>query len=200
MATKSSVPRVCLRCGQAFLAAPWVVRRGNGLYCSGTCQRAPRVTPAERFWAKVTKSDGCWLWEGLRNPHGYGIFTTGGHSSRNVLAHRFSYSLNVGPVPRGLFVLHGCDVRPCVRPDHLSLGTAADNAADMVAKGRGTPYERRVANLASRNRLSFAIADEMRSVYAAGGVGLRDLARRYGTDSSTASKIVRGIRWRTLTG
>src|ERR1035437_8879652 len=65
----------------------------------------------ERFWAKVIKGNGCWLWIGARNRSGYGVF---GVEYRNVLAHRMRYMLLVGPIPDGMFVLHHCDNPPCV--------------------------------------------------------------------------------------
>ena len=77
---------------------------------------------------------GCWLWAG-RLVEGYGIFTL--NHRDNQLAHRASYEHFVGPIPQGLFVLHKCDVRSCINPDHLFIGTHADNMADMKRKGRG---------------------------------------------------------------
>jgi hypothetical protein len=76
----------------------------------------------ERFWARVTKTDGCWLWKGTRD-HGYGTFCLNG---RMILAHRLVFEAMVGPVPDGMLVMHTCDERLCVRPDHLALGTKAD--------------------------------------------------------------------------
>lgn len=90
--------------------------------------------PAEtRFWQRVLKSDGCWEWQGGVAVHGYGRIHSNGSQIR---VHRYSYELNVGPIPDGLYVLHRCDNRRCVRPDHLFLGTHLDNLADMYAKGR----------------------------------------------------------------
>lgn len=82
------------------------------------------------FWDWVDRSgDGCWEWQGQRNEKGYGYW-------RGKRAHRHSWEQANGVIPAGMFVMHVCDNPPCVRPDHLAIGTAADNTADMLAKGR----------------------------------------------------------------
>lgn len=88
---------------------------------------------ARRFWDKVDKSGDCWLWTAGITAGKYGIISISG---KRHYAHRVSWELVNGPVPEGLFVLHKCDVRRCVRPDHLFIGTHDDNMADMMAKGR----------------------------------------------------------------
>ena len=85
-----------------------------------------------RFWAKVRKSDGCWLWQASTSV-GYGQINIGGRPQR---AHRVAWELTFGGIPDGLWVLHRCDTRLCVRPGHLFLGTVTDNNRDMFAKGR----------------------------------------------------------------
>jgi hypothetical protein len=83
-----------------------------------------RITAEDRFWAKVDKTDGCWLWQGIDNGNGYGRF---GLYGKSVYAHRFAYELLVGPIPEGLHLDHLCRVRLCVRPSHLEAVTQVEN-------------------------------------------------------------------------
>jgi len=85
----------------------------------------------QRFWAKVERTSSCWLWSRGVFTNGYGCFFDG---RRNVQAHRMSYELVIGQIPRGMLVRHVCDVRRCVRPEHLILGTHEDNVADQVER------------------------------------------------------------------
>lgn len=76
---------------------------------------------------------GCWLWQGALDSGGYGLQSV---DNRNRKAHRVSWELHRDPIPDGACCLHKCDVPRCVNPDHLFLGSKADNNADMAAKGR----------------------------------------------------------------
>ena len=152
----------------------------------------------ERFWGKVNKTDGCWIWTGGVNPRGYGKLKVNG---RWVLAHRLSWELKVGPIPDGLFACHQCDNPPCVRPSHLFLGTARDNNADMFRKGRQN-YERGpgVSRWGEANftaRITNDQADEIRELYAAGGVSQERLAVAYGIDQTSVSQIILNRRYRS---
>ena len=90
----------------------------------------------ENFMQKIEKVpfSGCWIWMGSGNKKGYGTIFLDKWS--NVLAHRASYMMFKGPLNKGMFVCHKCDVPSCVNPDHLFLGTSGDNVRDMVSKNR----------------------------------------------------------------
>ena len=88
----------------------------------------------ERFWEKIQVTDECWEFQGAKSQFGYGVFQMGrGIGTRH--AHILAWELARGP-RNGMWVLHKCDNPPCCRPDHLYLGTQADNARDMSRRGR----------------------------------------------------------------
>ena len=100
---------------------------------SGAKRKGIPLIPLEiRFWSKVNKTETCWLWTASLDKAGYGYFKA--LNQRN--AHRVSWAMHKGPIPNGMWVLHKCDVRNCVNPEHLFLGDQFANMADMVSKGR----------------------------------------------------------------
>lgn len=166
-----------------------------------SCVRVP-MTMAERFWSKVNIKDdeGCWLWMGTRySATGYGRYN-------NQLAHRLAWEIEYGQIPEGRQVLHRCDVRHCVRPTHLFLGTQADNMRDMVAKGRHgvrthperwtnpPPVPRSREDHPNALLTAKAVADIRRRAKA--GQSFRSIAEHHGISKSTAWQIARGKSWR----
>lgn len=148
-------------------------------------------TLEERFWPKVQKTETCWIWTGRPNPGGYGQINSGGKHGWPLLAHRVSYEWAWdAPIPRSICVLHHCDNRMCVRPDHLFLGTRPDNMADKIAKGRqlrGTDHP-----LA---KLTWEQVAEIKRRYTLGGVSYATLGQEYGVDFGRIGRIVRNEAW-----
>jgi len=130
--------RTCLTCGGQLQRKETEAhaRFARRKFCSPACyQAADRHTPpAPRFWSKVLKGEGdaCWIWTGARRAP-YGQLKAG---NRLIKTHRFSWQLHYGAIPDGMHILHKCDTPLCVRPDHLFLGTHADNMHDFASKGR----------------------------------------------------------------
>lgn len=152
------------------------------------------VTPRsllERFEAKFVKTDGCWLWLGAighGERGGYGRFS---YEGRNVQAQRVAWLLYKGPIPDGLHVLHDCDVRPCVNPGHLWLGTNLDNILDKAKKHRGgVTGENNI-----HSRLS---ADQVRDILAAENISAIELAAKHGVHRSSIYALRGGKSWRHL--
>lgn len=142
---------------------------------------------AERFWGKVEKTAGCWLWTEGTNGRGYGRFYATS-LRRQVPAHRFAFKLQFGSIPRGLVVCHACDVPLCVNPSHLFLGTQAENMADAVNKGRMRP---------GIVKLSPADIPCIRWRLAAGELQ-QAIAADYGVSSPAISRIATGSTWRRV--
>ena len=152
-----------------------------------------RRDPRNRFWSFVQKGPGCWLWcGGSFTDGGYGLFHVDG---KIVRAHRYSYLLEHGSIPKGQVVMHLCDEPSCVRPTHIQAGTHADNTADMMAKRRGK-YVVRSGDAHPRATLTSAIVEEARQLYRAGGATIASLADRYGVSRTTLGDALRGVTWR----
>lgn len=160
---------------------------------------AKRKSIEERLWAKVNflgptpshipEIGNCWEWVGHRNNYEYGQIRI---NRRDMRTHRLSREIANGPIPEGLFVLHKCDNPPCVRPDHLRIGTNADNVRDMMAKGRYVAPHRGYGGNA---KLSVDQVCEARLRYAQGEsiVGIGGLL---GVHSTTISLIVHRKTWK----
>lgn len=156
---------------------------------------SPKCKPfLHRFWSRVVKSDGCWLWSGTTR-NGYGSMKVAGALT---YAHRISWQLHCGDCPADLCVLHKCDNPKCVNPEHLFLGTRKDNAIDCANKGRNVAQkhpEVRRGERASRARLTSARVLAIRERYARGGVTYQQIANDEGMERSTIGKIITRCLW-----
>ena len=152
-----------------------------------------------RFWKQVNKTEGCWPWIGYRNEKGYGVMCFRG---KNIRAHRFAYLLTKGPIPAKYLICHTCDNRPCVRPDHLYVGTFLQNARDAVRRGRtakGATHgwalhpELRPRG-ESHPSAKLKETEVLKIIELCGnGASHSDLGRRFGVNEGTIRKIARGI-------
>ena len=131
----------------------------------------------ERFNSKwvAEPNSGCWLWTASLHHNGYGQINLGRKSSKSGRAHRVSWEIHNGPIPDGALVLHKCDVRSCVNPHHLFLGTDATNMADMIDKGRARHPRKLTTEQVERIRASTAPQ--------------KDIAAQFGISGAYVSQI-----------
>jgi len=145
-----------------------------------------------RINADTRRTRGCWLWTGYINAGGYPEVSFKGQKH---LVHRAAYELKYGPIPDGLLACHTCDVRACVRPDHIFLGTHADNMRDKVAKGRSAGPSL-IGEANARSKLTTPLVRSLRAEYSQGGVTIADLAARHDITEHNMRCAIRGLTWK----
>jgi hypothetical protein len=153
---------------------------------------------AVRLFAKVQKTDGCWLWQGSATADGYGEIWRDGRLER---VHRVAYELLVGPIPDGLFILHSCDTPNCVNPSHLEPGTNSKNLQDAAARRRFMQQrhpEKYQGENSGNAKITRAIVREIRSLAAAGET-FTAIAPRFNLARTTVGKIVNRKLWAHVT-
>lgn len=155
----------------------------------------------ERFWDNMQKPVGCWLFDGAKEINGYGYLLNplpGG--PKYTTAHRLAWILKNGPIPEGMRVLHKCDIRACCNPDHLFLGTDADNARDAMRKKRTLAGEKGWHAKLSGDQV-LAIRAEYQCVRSGKRVirsNAVELAKKYGVSDGTICGIVARKLWRHI--
>lgn len=137
----------------------------------------------KEFWDFVKRTETCWLWQGHLNAKGYGQISR--HLSRKrYMAHRVSYQIHKGIIPNGMLVCHSCDVRNCVNPSHLWIGTNNENMLDMKNKKRG---RNAIPRITDNKRLKIL---ELKNL----DMKIVEIANITGAHYSSVSKILKGTR------
>lgn len=149
-----------------------------------------RIEAGAKLLRRAAWEGECMVWTGARNDAGYGQIV---HEGRVWYAHRLAYAIVHGPIPDGMYVCHTCDNPPCIRAEHLFLGSNADNQRDALAKGRRPVGERH-----HNAKLTPTAVRAIRARYAASGVSQRRLAAEYGVGQDVISRIVSGRGWRSV--
>lgn len=150
------------------------------------------LTLVERFNLYVVKHEGaCWDWESFKDPNGYGRLNVNG---RPQLAHRISYQIHFGTIPKGKAVCHKCDNPTCTNPDHLFLGTQADNVADMHWKNRA----RKRGMKGTEHHMAKMSEDTVRAIRSSDASDSQ-LAEQYKVSRATIHSIRTRRSWKHIT-
>lgn len=148
-------------------------------------------TIEERFWSKVNKTDGCWLWTAsTKGRHSnYGSFK---YNGKTAFAHRVAYLLSKGPIGPKECVCHKCDNPLCVNPEHLFLGSQIDNIADRTKKNRSAQPK---GALNPASKITQEQANLIRELYKTGDLSQTALSAQFGVSQVQISNIVNNKSW-----
>jgi len=181
--------RLCARRGAAKIR---VKKRKQFLLNETAYEHKMRLTKRFEKYIISNGDEYCWDWNGSKFTKGYGYMSFDG---KIMQAHRVSFQLYYREIPKGLFVLHSCDVRECTNPKHLFLGTNIDNMGDMVRKGR-SPVQ-----LGSKNPNSVLKEDQVKKIknLLKNGITMSCIAREYKVSKDAIGHIKHGRTWSWLT-
>ena len=141
----------------------------------------------------LDKNTGCWLWQGFKNPEGYGKLK---YNQKMYYAHRFIYQLDNENIPEGLFLCHKCDTPSCCNPVHMFLGTHQDNMDDMNNKGRRvSSLARQDGGFNGNSKLTVEEVLAIRRLYSTGNHTQKQLGEIFGVTHSSISLIVLEKKW-----
>ena len=193
---KLETPDIAKMCGCGYkLIWKWLVKHKIKRRTRSEVMTGRNITSLkERFLGKVNKNgpNGCWIWTGACNSEGYGNI---GVENRTEKAHRVSWELYNGKIPKGLCICHKCDNPKCVNPEHLFLGTNQDNTDDMIQKGREANRE---GEKNPKSKLTEEIVLWVRSEYDTGKYTMKQLAEKCNVIQSTIGKIINRKSWKHL--
>ena len=184
--------RLCPRCNKHFWSRVKIQK-----YCNRKCAKVDGIT---RFWERVKKSYGCWEWIGNKNtgPMPYGRIKVGG---KEFKAHVYSWIIHNGDNRNGLCVCHSCDNPSCVNPNHLWIGTSADNVHDCISKGRATRRSGRGKSRFGEAHPHAKLTDEavkiIRKEYQKNkrGFGASSLSQKYGVSKQVILGVIHRKGW-----
>jgi hypothetical protein len=144
-----------------------------------------KANKPEDVWKKIDikSPEECWEWKGTHLIHGYGLIRILG---KRYLTHRLIYELTFGEIPKELYVCHKCDNPACCNPNHLFLGTQADNVKDMITKGR------------CKTKLTSTQIKEIRKLYQSGNYEQKDLIKMFKISQTNISFIINNKRWNNI--
>ena len=154
----------------------------------------------ERFFKKVNKTKECWFWIGQLNFHGYGVIHLypNQYNDKKILAHRLSYKIHKGEIPKDMCVRHSCDIRNCVNPNHLWIGTKSDNHKDMWAKGRQPDYTK--TGIPGENhpmaKLTWKKVNKIRKMLSSRKYKQIYIAKIFNAHPMTISNIIHNKQWK----
>lgn len=146
----------------------------------------------KRFYDRAfpEPNSGCWLWTGKLRKNGTNTYGIGRYNGQDKLAHRVSYEIHYGPIPKGLVVRHKCNNSYCVNPEHLELGTHEENMKDMVASGRSARGSKNANAKLSEKDVTFIFQSELE---------LEELSKMFDMSVKYLKDIKRGKSWSWLT-
>lgn len=190
---------ICPRCKKEFArtAAHERKKYKNCYTCRNSSRNfigPPLKNTPSAFWRYVEKTEACWLWTGPKMTRGYGLYFMNG---KRRGAHRLAYEFTYGQIPEGLLACHKCDNPPCVRPDHLFLGTVGDNMADAARKGRSRTKPRPGQDNPRAKLTDFSVLAIRKAM--ASGVTRKQLQHQFKDICiSTLDKIIYNQTWKHL--
>lgn len=201
----NNIVRICGYCSKEY--SPKRLDRSKK-FCSSTCSLAINRKSPTIFWENASeeeklnklhlflnkhaiKQDGCWGWNGYLND-GYGTLSMGNLGI--IRAHRASWMIHKGDIPKELIVLHNCDNRSCVNPDHLRLGTHKDNADDKYKRGRSNHHH------GESHFFSKLDNEKVKQIRCCLGKGIscRELSKKFNVSWHAIYNIRSGKTWRNL--
>lgn len=190
---KSSTPRTCVICDQHLPERFPSGSASTAQTCSKPCTTALRAShyktkhPTFWSWVAIGDADQCWEWAGGRQARGYGQTKFMGKFTG---AHRVAWILTNGPIAAGLVVRHICNNPPCCNPQHLMIGTQADNMADCIRAKRKPQGESCTSAKLTE--------DQVRHIRTTTDESPKQLAARYGIGIMTVSSIRNRKSWKHL--